>query len=77
MSYKSCPLCGSANKREFPAEICIHFPGIKNLSKPAVFAYPRLSLCADCGVAQFQVNDPELMRLTEEDPGEQSYRIAV
>jgi len=30
----ACELC-AANQAEFSSEICIHFPGRKNLDKPA------------------------------------------
>jgi len=76
MSYQFCRLCQSVN-REFTAEVNIHFPGMKGLNKPSVMVFPRLSVCLDCGVAQFDVPDAELLRLAEDDSGRQAYRAMM
>ena len=44
-----CTLCASSNLREFPAEVNIHFPGLKNADKPGVFVFPKLLVCLHCG----------------------------
>lgn len=77
MPFHSCQQCGAVSHGEFPAEVCIHFPGPENLSKPAVFVFPRLWVCMNCGTAQFRVARAELQRLAQEDFGEQSFRPAV
>jgi hypothetical protein len=47
----------------------------ESLTKRTVWLFPQISICLDCGVAQFQVSDAELNRLTEcasQDPARQS-----
>lgn len=61
----ACTSCASGRQREFVAEINIHFPGLKNLGKPSVFAFPTVLVCLDCGFSQFLVTDPELTLLAE------------
>jgi len=77
MASQTCPLCRSSNRREFPAEINIHFPGMEGLTKPTVWAFPRLTVCLDCGVARFTVAEAELERLADRDSGSRSYQAAV
>jgi hypothetical protein len=48
---------------EFPAEITIHFRGVKNAGKPGVHVFPKLLVCLDCGSAQFVVPNDELNQL--------------
>ena len=52
----SCLSCGSKKQAEFPAEMLIHFRGLKNLDKPGVWVFPKLLVCLDCGFLnrQFQ-----------------------
>jgi len=61
----ACGSCGSQNQTEFGAEICIHFPGLKNLDKPAVLVFPKLVVCLNCGFAQFTLPETELRLLRE------------
>jgi hypothetical protein len=63
----NCTVCKSANQVEFPCEIAIHFPGHENLTRPHVFAFPRILVCMDCGSSGFAVADPELRLLQEGD----------
>ena len=56
----SCLSCRSSNQAEFPAELLIHFGGLKNLDKPAVWVFPKLLVCLDCGFLQSTVPAPEL-----------------
>jgi len=58
--------CRSA-RREFKAEVCIHFSGIENLDKPAVFVFPSLSVCPECGAAEFVIGEIELRKLRGDD----------
>lgn len=46
-------------------EICIHFPGLKNIDKPLVWVFPEIVVCLDCGEAVFVVPKTELRLLTE------------
>ena len=61
----SCKSCGSSNLGNFTAEIAIHFPGRRNLSKPNVFVFPELLVCFDCGVAQLAIPEADLQQLAE------------
>ena len=40
--------------------MAIHFRGIEGLHEPIVWAFPRISVCLDCGIAQFNVPEKEL-----------------
>jgi len=44
----ACSSCGSKNQQQCPTEMVIHLPGLKNLNKPAVVAFPNLRICMDC-----------------------------
>jgi hypothetical protein len=50
-------------KNSFGAEVCIHFPGIENLDKSPVFVFPILSVCMECGDAEFVIPEEELWQL--------------
>jgi hypothetical protein len=56
----SCVLCGSGRQAELTAEMLIHFPGLKNIDKPAVWLFPRLTVCLDCGFSRFTVPETAL-----------------
>jgi hypothetical protein len=60
-----CKVCGSRNQTEFNAEINVHFPGLKNVDKPAVLVFPKLLLCLDCGFTEFTLSETELHLLDE------------
>ena len=59
----ACGSCNSHNQSEFPAEINIHHPGIGGLNRPTVWAFPRVSVCLDCGVTQFTLSDDQVREL--------------
>jgi hypothetical protein len=59
----TCRSCGAENQTKFSAEINIHFPGLKNLDKPAVLVFPELLLCLDCGFTEFAIAETELRLL--------------
>ncbi len=61
----SCLSCASGNQAEFGAEINIHFPGLRNINRPTVWAFPKLSVCLDCGFSRFKLPEPELRLLRE------------
>ncbi len=61
----SCRSCQSHGQRNFPSEICIHFPGLKGLDKPLVWAFPKLVVCLDCGFTEFRLEENELRLLAE------------
>jgi hypothetical protein len=60
-----CKACGSHKQAEFNSEINVHFPRLKNLDKPAVFVFPKLLLCLDCGFTEFTLRESELLLLDE------------
>ena len=60
-----CGVCGSTNQAELNAEVCIHFPDLKNLETPAVFMFPKVSVCVDCGASQFATPATELDLIRE------------
>jgi len=61
----SCRACNSANQRELPAEIAMHFPGRGNLDKEAVLAFPILLVCLDCGFAEMMMTKIEVSLLRD------------
>jgi hypothetical protein len=63
----SCKLCYSVDQSNFPAEINIHFPGLKNLTKPTVWGFPTLFVCLKCGFTEFVLQEDELVRLRDVD----------
>jgi hypothetical protein len=62
-----CKSCGSTNRGKFTAEMGIHFPGLENIDKPAVWVFPKLVVCLDCGTAEFAVPEEELRQLAKGD----------
>jgi hypothetical protein len=66
-AHMMCKSCRSSNQREFRAEINIHFPGSKNLTKPSVWAFPSLLVCLHCGFTEFLLEKDALVRLRDED----------
>ena len=55
-----CKACQSRNQKTFTGEIAIHFPGLAGLKKPIVWVFPHVSICLDCGFAEFSTPDREL-----------------
>jgi hypothetical protein len=45
----------------------IHFPGLKNVSRPTVWVFPELAVCLNCANAEFVIPESELRVLAEED----------
>jgi hypothetical protein len=64
----SCPLCGSGHEAEFPTEMIIHFTVLKHVDKPAVWLFPKLLICLDCGASRFRVPKKELALLAAITP---------
>ena len=61
----SCKSCQSENTRVFNTEIGIHFSGQKGLSKPLLLVFPKVKVCLECGVAEFEIPESELGVLKE------------
>ena len=64
----SCRLCASGNQAEFPAEMMLHFRGLKNVNKPAVWIFPTVLICLECGFSQFTAPKEQLMQLADPTP---------
>jgi hypothetical protein len=60
----ACKSCGSENQAEFGAEINLHRPGLKGIDQPPVCAFPKLTVCLDCGYSEFTLQENELRHLT-------------
>jgi hypothetical protein len=60
-----CNACHSANQRQFTAEINIHFPGRKGIDIPAVWVFPPILVCMDCGTTEFTIPEAERKELTD------------
>jgi hypothetical protein len=60
-----CKLCASGRVAEFPAEMNIHFSGLKNLDRPQVLVFPKILLCLDCGFSCLTIPEAELQVLRE------------
>ena len=61
-----CRSCRSVDNWKCPSEINIHPPaGTENLSKPTVWVFPQVRVCADCGFAEFVLEESELKNLRD------------
>lgn len=63
----SCKSCQSYNQRVFKGEFGIHFPGLKGMEMPLVWAFPELEVCLDCGFTGFSLAESELRSLAQGD----------
>ena len=59
----SCKSCGSAKATKLNAEMNLHFPGHVGLEIPAVWLFPEVVVCLDCGFAEFAIPEKELCNL--------------
>ena len=59
----SCTVCTSINEAEFTTEMMIHFSGRRYIDNPGVLAFPKVSVCLDCGSSRFSVPEKELALL--------------
>jgi hypothetical protein len=51
---------------EFSGEICLHFlGGLESLKKSLVWMFPKVVVCLECGVAQFNVPEARLKPIQE------------
>lgn len=63
-----CTTCGSEDLRKLMGEIGIHVPALENnIGRPALWVFPEIVICLNCGNAEFVVPEPELRMLTERD----------
>jgi hypothetical protein len=47
-------------------EMVVHLPGVKNLNKPSVLAFPHLRICMDCGSKESIIPESVLRQLGKE-----------
>jgi hypothetical protein len=59
----SCPSCASLNQAEFTTEMMIHFSGPMHVDGPGILAFPKISVCMDCGASRFTAPVAELQEL--------------
>jgi len=55
-----CTNCTSSHLQEFPAEVNIHLPDVRNATEPGVFVFPKFLICLDCGFSSFTLQASEL-----------------
>jgi hypothetical protein len=58
-----CKSCRSEKLGKFVGEIAIHFTGLNNIDKPAVWVFPNVVVCLDCGISEFDMPEDELRLL--------------
>lgn len=63
-----CTLCQSSHQEQFDVEVIIHLGGLKDLGTPDVLAFPKVSVCLDCGFSTFLISETELLVLRRGDP---------
>jgi len=59
----SCNRCASNEQKNFSGELLIHFPGLEGLDKGVVWVFPKLIVCLQCGLGQFDVPDEQKEQL--------------
>ena len=65
-----CKQCSSERVDRFTGEIAIHFCGLQGLNKPIVWVFAEISVCLECGLAEFRVPERELEVLRSGTPVE-------
>ena len=60
-----CKSCHSNNQKPFTSEICVHLSGLTDPEATAVFVFPALLVCLDCGFSEFSIPESELRLLTK------------
>ena len=56
---KDVPKGTVRESKAFPSEMNFHFPGLDNLDKPSVGAFPELQVCLDCGITEVRLRLPK------------------
>jgi len=56
-SNASCIHCQSENQHTFSGELALHFRGLEGLNKPIIWVFEDISVCLECGYAQFDVTE--------------------
>jgi hypothetical protein len=60
MSPSACPSCSSKGWSKFNGELALHFPGLRGLDKPPVWAFPEVLVCLNCGFTVCTLKDDAL-----------------
>jgi len=68
----ACKSCRSEHVHRFTGEIAIQFPGPKKAKKP-VWVFPELTVCLNCGTAEFVIPEGELRLLAKGGAASASY----
>jgi len=66
-----CKSCASTNQINLQAEMNIHLPwtGMRSLDQPSLFAFPKLTVCLDCGHTESKLSEVELTQIRESTLG--------
>jgi hypothetical protein len=73
----ACLLCGSANEKQFAAEMVIHLGDLTNIDNPGVWVFPKIVTCLDCGIVRFNVSKTELASLVGGAPRNERLTMAA
>jgi hypothetical protein len=71
----ACASCGSEKQTQFGAEMMIHFAGLEALDKPGVLAFPKVTVCFECGLTGFMLPERDL-DLLEKDCNGRRFKAA-
>ena len=63
----SCRSCGSGNR--VCGRVSVHVLGLENVDKPAVWIFPRLLVCMECGFTELTIEENHLRLLGKGPPG--------
>jgi predicted nucleic-acid-binding Zn-ribbon protein len=69
-----CQKCQSENRRVLNSEMCIH---LSKFATPAVFVFPKIALCLNCGFAEFSLTETELQLIAERDSSPPSLKTGT
>lgn len=65
IGISQCKSCGSSNLTELGAEVGIHLPGLRGLDVDPIYAFPKLTICLECGLVQANLAEKELNQVRE------------
>jgi len=59
----TCTGCLSRNQVEMNSEINIHYSSLTYPGNPGIFVFPTVTICLDCGLSQFIVEEEDLAQI--------------